>query len=119
MDHNNVKYFLHRVERRKFMDWLIITVFFTILVICAVVIVLTLASLPKLGDERKNFIKMKAQSNAFAVVIGLVLIEIGESIYKEVWSNGSYEGINPFSFIVAISVIYLISLLYSKKKYGG
>jgi len=100
------------------MDW-IVFLFFAVLAICVLLIVITLASLPKLGDERKNFIKMKAQSYAFTIVIGLVLIEIIESVYVTFWTNGPYEGMNPYIFLVVISAIYLISLLFSKKKYGG
>lgn len=100
------------------MDWMV-GLFLVILAICILLIVMTLASLPKLGDERTNYIKMKAQSYTFTVVIGVVLLEIIESIYLTSWTDSSYEGINPVSFLVAISVIYLISLLLSKKKYGG
>ena len=99
------------------MYWIILSLI--ILAICLILIVTTLVSLPKLGDERTNYIKMKAQSYTFTVVIGVVLLEIIESIYLTTWTDSSYEGMNPFSFLVAISVIYLISLLLSKKKYGG
>lgn len=98
---------------------LMVVVFLAALAICVLLIVITLVSLPKLGDERKNFIKMKAQSYAFTIVIGLALIEIIESIYLTVWTDSSYGGMDPFTFLVAISIVYLISLLFSKKKYGG
>lgn len=100
------------------MDWML-GLFLIILVICTILIMTTLVSLPKLGDERTNYIKMKAQSYTFTVVIGVVSLEIIESIYLTAWTDSSYEGMNPVSFLVAISVIYLISLLFSKKKYGG
>ena len=99
------------------MYWIILSLI--ILAICLILIVTTLVSLPKLGDERTNYIKMKAQSYTFTVVIGVVLLEIIESIYLTIWTDSSYKGMNPFSFLVSISVIYLISLLLSKKKYGG
>jgi len=99
------------------MYWIILSLI--ILAICLILIVTTLVSLPKLGDERTNYIKMKAQSYVFTVVIGVLLLEIIESIYLTAWTDSSYEGMNPFSFLVTISVIYLISLLFSKKKYGG
>ena len=96
------------------MDWIIWAVLFSILGISAILIIVTLISLPQLGDERKNFIKMKAQSFTFAIVIGYVLIQLFKNIY-----NGSYEGINPFTFLITISIIYLISLLFFRKKYGS
>lgn len=101
------------------MDWIILAVFFGILGISAILIIITLVSLPQLGDERKNHIKMKAQSYTFTIVIGYTLIKIFEKIYITTWTNGSYEGINPFTFLITISIVYLISLLFFKKKYGG
>ena len=96
------------------MDWIVITVLFIILGLSAILIIGTLVSLPQVGDERKNLIKMKAQSYTFAVAMGYVLIQLIKNIY-----NGSNEGINPFTFLITISIIYLISLLFFRKKYGS
>ncbi|WP_163970904.1 hypothetical protein [Oceanobacillus halotolerans] len=101
------------------MDWIVLTVFFSILAICAILIIITLVSLPQLGDERKNYIKMKAQSYSFAVVIFWMLIEIVENFYVTTWTDGSYGGVNPFTFLIVLSVVYLITLLFFKRKYGG
>lgn len=100
------------------MDWIFI-IFLGTLAICVALIIVTVVTLPKLGDERKNFVKMKAQSYTFTVVIGYTLIEIGRNIYRTTWGNGSYEGINPLTFLLTISVIYLISLLFTKNRYSG
>jgi len=100
------------------MDWILIALL-AFLLICLTLIVVTLVTLPKLGDERKDLVKMKAQSYTFTVVIGFLLIQIGENVYRVNWGNGSYEGVNPFIFLLVISVFYLISLLITKKKYGG
>ena len=99
------------------MGWIVVLLF-AFLAMC-VLIVITLASLPKLGDERKNFIKTEAQSHTFTIVIGLLLIEIIKMVYLTFWSDSSYNGLNPITFLVVISVVYLLSLLFSKKKYGG
>ena len=96
------------------MDWIVITVLFIILGLSVILIIGTLVSLPQVGDERKNLIKMKAQSYTFAVAMGYVLIQLFKNIY-----NGSNEGINPFIFLITISIIYLISLLFFRKKYGS
>ena len=47
----------------------------SLLAICIILIVTTLVSLPKLGDERANYIKMRAQSYAFTVVVGFLLLD--------------------------------------------
>ncbi|WP_440897071.1 hypothetical protein ACS127_03540 [Amphibacillus sp. Q70] len=100
------------------MDWIVI-VFFSVLAVSLLLIVMTLASLPQLGDERKNFIKMKAQSYTFAVTIFYLLIRIGELIYVTYWTDHSFRGENPFILLFVISIIYLITLLFTKKRYGG
>ncbi|MCM2980072.1 hypothetical protein SFC57_10530 [Niallia circulans] len=100
------------------MNW-IVALSLIIFAICTLLIVTNLVSLPKLGDERAIYIKMRAQSYTFVVVIGILLLEIIESIYVTTWTNSHYEGMKPFSLLVTISVIYLISLLLSKRKYGG
>lgn len=99
------------------MDWLLL-LFLGILFICLMLICATLITLPKMGDERKNLIKMKAQSYAFTVIIGYILIEIGMNIYRTTMGNGAYKGINPFILLVTISLVYLISLFFTKKKYS-
>lgn len=100
------------------LNWPIV-VFVVVIVISVILIGMTLVSLVKLGDERKNMIKVKAQSYSFAVVVVMLLYNIFKNIYVTTWGNGTYEGVNAFSFLAAISIIYLISLLVFKKKYGG
>ncbi len=96
-----------------------VVLFIAFLGICSLLILMTLVSLPKLGDERKVFIKLKAQSYTFTVVIGIALLEIIELLYLTTYKDSHYDGMNPFTFLVSISVIYLSALLFSKKKYGG
>ena len=99
------------------MNWII--VLFVVLVISVILIIMALVSLPQVGDERKNLIKMKAQSYTFAAVIAYVLLQTFKNIYAIFQENGTYDGINPFTFLVAISIAYLGTLLFFKKKYGG
>ncbi|CAI7727237.1 MULTISPECIES: hypothetical protein [Bacillus] len=72
------------------------------------------------GDERKRFIYSKAQSYAFMVVIGMLLLEVAKSIFLTTQGNHSDKGvgISPIMFLTVISVIYLVTLLIYRKKYG-
>ena len=99
------------------MDWALILFLFFILSMF-VVIALLFVSIAKQGDERKEFIKAKTMINTFAIVIGLLICYIFEAIYMIFVKETKPEGINPFTFLVSISVIFLIILLYNKKKYG-
>ncbi|AMB89454.1 hypothetical protein ACSBQ0_11700 [Bacillus altitudinis] len=72
------------------------------------------------GDERKRFIYSKAQSYAFMVVIGMLILEVAQSIFLTIQGNHSDKGfgISPIMFLTVISVIYLVTLLIYRKKYG-
>lgn len=69
------------------------------------------------GDERKRFIYSKAQSYAFMVVIGMLLLEVAKSIFLTTQGNNSDKGfgISPIMFLTVISVIYLVTLLIYRK----
>lgn len=100
------------------MDWWL-AVLVGIFVLAVVFIFIVLATLPPLGDERKTFIKMKAQSFTFSVIIVWLLFEVLQSVYLAIWSDQVAKGLNPFVFLFTISIVYLASLLFVKKKYGG
>ena len=97
------------------MDWVKI-VYSTILVVCGILIFA--ASISQKGDERRKFIFMKAQSYAFIVVIGMLMLEVAESIYLTIQGNTTSNGFSPIIFLSVISIIYLATLLIYKKKYG-
>ncbi|WP_117149193.1 hypothetical protein [Paraliobacillus zengyii] len=99
------------------MDWVKI-VYSVILLVCGILIFV--APFSQKGDERRNFIKTKAQSYAFIVVIGMLLLEVGESIYLTIQGNTSYNSNenSPIVLLTVISIIYLATLIFYRKKYG-
>jgi len=99
------------------MDWVKIVYSF-ILLVCGILIFVTSSS--RKGDERKKFISTKAQSYAFVVVIGMLILEVIESIYRTFQGKNSYDGIgiSPLIFLTMISVVYLITFLTYRKKYA-
>lgn len=99
------------------MDWTLI-LFFILILSMFVVIGLLFVSLAKQGDERKEFIKAKTMINTFVLVVGLLIFFVFESLYVIFVKEMKPEGINPFTLLVTISVIFLIILLYNKKKFG-
>ncbi|MDR6746246.1 hypothetical protein J2W90_000367 [Bacillus pumilus] len=72
------------------------------------------------GDERKKFIYSKAQSYAFMVVIGILVLEVAQAIFLMIQEKNSYKGfgVSPIMFLTLISIIYLFSLIIYRKKYG-
>lgn len=99
-------------------NWPVI-LFFVVLALSLLAIVLTLISLPKLGDERSNFVKLKAQSYTFMIVVGVTVLDILESIYITFRTTNEYTPTHPFILLTVISFVYLLALLSAKKKYGG
>ncbi|MFP7479495.1 hypothetical protein [Terribacillus saccharophilus] len=99
------------------MDWVKI-VYSAILLVCGILIFV--ATFSKKGDERRKFIKTKAQSYAFIIVIGMLILEVAQSIFLTIQGNTSYNGngISPIVFLTVISIIYLVTLLIYRKKYG-
>ncbi|MFP7494664.1 hypothetical protein SFC66_12830 [Terribacillus saccharophilus] len=101
------------------MDWVKI-VYAVILLVCGILIIGAIFS--KKDDERKKFIKMKAQSYAFVVVIGSLLIHVVETIYLTVQGHTFYNvkgyGISPLVSLTLLLITYLITILIYRKKYG-
>ena len=91
----------------------------SILLIAAILIVITLVTLPNVGDERKRMIKTKAQSFTFTIIIALLVLETGKDLYSIFGGNQSYEAKPPFALLSSAAVIYLISLLFFRRKYGN
>ncbi|PZD97577.1 hypothetical protein DNH61_01515 [Paenibacillus sambharensis] len=100
------------------MDWVKL-VYSVVLLVCGILIFI--APLFQKGDERRRFINTKAQSYAFIAVVGMLILEVAESIYLTVQENTSYSGIgiSPIMFLTVISVIYVVTLLIYRNKYGG
>lgn len=97
-----------------------VTLVYAVIVLVAGVLVLAMSFFRR-NDERKKFINGKAQSYAFIVVVGMLLIEVGQSVFFTVGGNGTSagSGISPLMFLTVISVIYLLTLLVYRNKYGG
>jgi hypothetical protein len=93
--------------------------YISILLISAILIVITLVTLPNVGDERKRMIKTKAQAFTFTIIITLLAIEAGKDMYSIFWGIEPYEAKHPFSLLSSAAVIYLSSLLFLRRKYGN
>ena len=71
-------------------------------------------SLLKTGDERRQLIVWKASGFTLLVLVGSLVIDIVESIVKV-----EAMLINPIVKLSVTAMVYLVSVLYYKKKYGG
>ncbi len=99
------------------MDWLLV-LFIGFILSLFVLIGLLLFSLAKEGDERGGFIKTKAMTSTFTMIVGLLIWLNFKALYVIFAKGEKPEEINPFMFLVVISIIFLISLMYNKKKFG-
>ena len=81
-----------------------------------VLIVLDIAmifSLLRTGDERRQLIVWKASAFTLLVVVGTLVIDVVESIVR-----ADAMLINPFIKLSVTAMVYLLTLLYYKKRYG-
>ncbi|WP_345742746.1 hypothetical protein [Bacillus pumilus] len=77
------------------------------------------ASMIQKGDERKRFIYSKAQSYAFIVVFGTLLLEVAQTIFLTIQGDSNQGiGISPIMFLTVVSIIYVVTFLIYRKKYG-
>ncbi|WP_342514054.1 hypothetical protein MKY34_04640 [Sporosarcina sp. FSL K6-1522] len=97
------------------MDWFLL-LFLGFILSLFVLIGLLLISLAKQGDERGEFIKTKAMTSTFLAIVGLLIWLNIKALYVIFAKGEKPEGINPFTFLVVISIVFLVNLLYNKKK---
>ena len=70
-------------------------------------------SLMKTGDERRQLIVWKSSSFTLLVVVGSLIIDIAQSIVTV-----EAMQINPFIKLSVTAMVYFLSILYNKKRYG-
>lgn len=96
---------------------ILLILFAIFLLACLVSIACMFVSLAKKGDERQQMIIAKASTWSFLVVMGSIVIRIIMRL-AGISQDGSYISA-LFSTLVAGSVVFLVSLIYYRKRYGG
>lgn len=92
----------------------VILVFFGIFLLTLIALdLLMIISLLRTGDERRQFIVWKASAFTLLVVVGTLVIDVVESIVRV-----EAMLINPFIRLSVTAMVYLLTLLYYKKRYG-
>lgn len=86
-------------------------VFLLALIVLDIVMII---SLIKPGDERKQMIVWKASTYTLLVTVVGFVIDIIESIVRV-----EAMAVNPFIKLGVIAIVYCITLLFFKKKYGN
>ncbi len=85
-----------------------------ILFVFAVLDIIMIVSLIKPGDERKQMMVWKASAYTLLVTVGSLLIDVVVSGIR-----GQVSSSNSLILLEVTAIVYFISLLYFKKKYGG
>lgn len=95
------------------MENLILIVFGIFLLILIILDVSMIVSLFKTGDERRQLIVWKASAFTLLVLAASLVFDIAESIIRV-----EAMLINPFIKLSTTAMVYLLVLLYYKKKYS-
>lgn len=88
--------------------------FVIFLLILIILDISMIVSLLKTGDERRQLIVWKASTSTLLVVVAGLVFDIAESI-----ARGEAMLINPFIKLSVTAMVYLLTLLYYKKRHGG
>lgn len=81
-------------------------------------IVALFISLGKQGDERRQLIVGKASTGSFFWAVCYILGNILEDLYRSIAHGLPSDGMNPFVALSIVAVIYLLHLLYYRRKFG-
>ena len=100
-------------ERSGSMENVALVLFGIFLLTLIVLDILMIVSLLRTGDERRQLIVWKASTSTLLVVVGGLVIDIVESVVRE-----EAMLINPFIKLSVTAMVYLLTLLYYKKRYG-
>ena len=95
------------------MENLALVLFGIFLLLLIVLDVAMIVSLLRTGDERRQVIVWKASAFTLLVVVGTLVLDVVESIVRV-----EAMLINPFIRLSVTAMVYLLTLLYYKKRYG-
>ena len=96
-----------------FMENLALVLFGIFLLILIILDIAMIVSLLRTGDERRQLIVWKASAFTLLVVVGTLVLDVVESIVRV-----EAMLINPFIKLSVTAMVYLLTLLYYKKRYG-
>ena len=96
------------------MENLALVLFGIFLLILIILDIAMIVSLLRTGDERRQLIVWKASAFTLLVVVGTLVIDVVESVVRveAMW-------INLFTKLSVTAMVYLLTLLHYKKRYGG
>lgn len=100
-------------ERSTFMENIALVLFGIFLLILIILDIAMIVSLLRTGDERRQLIVWKTSAFTLLVVVGTFVIDVVESIVRV-----EAMLINPFIKLSVTAMVYLLALLYYKKRYG-
>ncbi|MFJ7953635.1 hypothetical protein ACIQZG_19205 [Lysinibacillus sp. NPDC096418] len=97
---------------------IVVVIFLSLIAVSIGIIIFTLYSIAKRQDERQDYIKSKAMSYTFSVIIGLLVIEVGVDIYRSSTEQSINLGMSSYVLLFTICIVYLASLLFFSRKYA-
>ena len=95
------------------MENLALVLFGIFLLILIILDIAMIVSLLRTGDERRQLIVWKASAFTLLVVVGTLVLDVVEAIVRV-----EAMLINPFIRLSVTAMVYLLTLLYYKKRYG-
>lgn len=66
------------------------------------------------GDERKQMIVWKTSASTLLVTVLMLVFNVVEALIKK-----EPTLVNPFTHLSVVAMVYFVTLLVEKKRYGG
>lgn len=66
------------------------------------------------GDERKQMIVWKTSASTLLVTVLMLVFNVVEALIKK-----EPDLVNPFIHLSVVAMVYFVTLLVEKKRYGG
>lgn len=113
--HNSQIYFTFEVMNSGYSYEFFFMFFIGIVVLNGIL----LFQLTKKGDSKKEFIKTKSMAETLQMTIGVLVFDSVNFIFDLRANDGGTLSENPIILLFLISVFFLVSLLHTKRTYGG
>ena len=96
------------------MEQAMLVVFLAFLLVLIFLDLAMVVSMLRPGDERKQMIVWKTSAFTLLVAVLTLVFDIVEALIK-----GEAVLVNPFIHLSVVAMVYFVTLMVEKKRYGG
>ena len=96
------------------MEQAMLIAFVVFLLVLIFLVLAMVISMLRPGDERKQMIVWKTSASTLLVAVLMLVFNVMEALIKK-----EPTLVNPFIHLSVVAMVYFVTLLVEKKRYGG